>query len=149
MIKNETVQCPSFNDETRKADLAIAIEAGLKSLRDGTALTWAHRETLEAFAGECAWTKGFAFALAEMYRQMPLGQVPRLICAIAASAGVDLETLQNAKVRSIDVDLLRRAGLPSHLLCDMNYAEGARCARARDHEGRCSQIAEKSRSDKL
>jgi hypothetical protein len=59
-----------------------------------------------------AWIRGFATALAEMYRLLLSGHEPRGICQIAAAAGVSLSTLRKAKVHSIDVRALRKAGLP-------------------------------------
>jgi hypothetical protein len=58
------------------------------------------------------WVRGFATALAEMYRLLLSGHEPRGICEIATAAGVSLSTLRKAKVNSIDVRALRKAGLP-------------------------------------
>lgn len=59
-----------------------------------------------------AWVRGFATALAEVYRLAVHGNDATGICRIARDAGIDLAGARAAGVSLRDIAALREAGVP-------------------------------------
>lgn len=58
-----------------------------------------------------AWVRGFATALAEVYRLLADGSEAAGIRAIARAAGIDLASARKAQVSAYDLRALARAGV--------------------------------------
>jgi len=69
--------------------------------------------SMDSIAVEHAWTRGFATALAEVHRLLIFGNETSGVREIAATAGVDLAALREARVATADIRSLRIAGLPA------------------------------------
>ncbi len=70
-----------------------------------------NRAAAENHAGH-AWVRGFATALAEVYRLLADGNEAKGIRDVARAAGVDLAALRVSGVSAHDRRALERAGLP-------------------------------------
>jgi len=60
-----------------------------------------------------AWRRGFATALAGMYRQLAGGSDAAGVRRVAAAAGVCLDDLRDAGAAALDIRALKSAGVPA------------------------------------